>query len=386
MDGIISAIITIFFNIVKAFVDDKYLLLILVVIALICGIICIRFSTNRVWKYVSVFAFAIALLGTFVLICAYFDGKEQPPVENTDSPINTESVSLPSVPDVYETPGGVDPNAQHFNLGYKFFENGNYEDAIDELRQVENHFSDYEEAVNLLNQATDLYIDEAITKAESFIAEENYTASIEALRAAEKFIGNSDQISVALKENENLYKDDLFGKAQVSFEGNDWEAAVALLKEGLYLLPDDEEIILEIEKYEAYAPIYIYDLTTFQGDDWELYASVEDNLGNIHYNAVGSSYFRDDTRVYKINKEYSKIKGTLFIRMDEKNSEWNTTLQIIGDDKLLYTGIIKGGEEPIEFEVDISGVDELTVFFDWMASASYIGGFAAIGEFALYRY
>ena len=96
MDGIISAIITIFFNIVKAFVDDKYLLLILVVIALICGIICMRFSTNRVWKYVGVFAFAIALLGTFILICVYFDGKEPPPVENTDSPINTESVSLPS--------------------------------------------------------------------------------------------------------------------------------------------------------------------------------------------------------------------------------------------------------------------------------------------------
>ena len=126
-------------------------------------------------------------------------------------------------------------------------------------------------------------------------------------------------------------------------------------------------------------------LPIFKGDDWKLYDSVVDSVGTKHVNALGSTFFSDAERVYKLRGEYSRLQGTLFLRAECADAEWKTTLQIYGDGQLLFNTHIAGGDAPIPLDVDIAGVDTLTISYDWESSALYTNGFTAIGEAVLRR-
>ena len=107
--------------------------------------------------------------------------------------------------------------------------------------------------------------------------------------------------------------------------------------------------------------------------------AILDNLGNTQYNclyyyAYLGSYYIDNT--YKINGEYSRISGTLFLTYDNKNTTTKPTIEIYGDGKLLYTATVTGGVEPISFNVDLTGVLELKFYMR--------GSAGAISNFGLY--
>jgi hypothetical protein len=64
---------------------------------------------------------------------------------------------------------------------------------------------------------------------------------------------------------------------------------------------------------------------------------------------------------YLINKKYTKISGKFVLSYDYR-STGNGCLKIYGDNKLLYTSeVMKGGVLPIDFDVDISGVEKLRI-------------------------
>jgi hypothetical protein len=90
--------------------------------------------------------------------------------------------------------------------------------------------------------------------------------------------------------------------------------------------------------------------------------SFKDSTGNFCNRAIniftcGSSSSYTD---YLINKKYSKIKGKFILSFDSRSSEYNGNIKIYGDNKLLYTSaVMTGGELPIDFDVDITGVEKL---------------------------
>lgn len=350
---------------------DSFFGFIAVILAII-GLIpqFIRVRKIEVKLRTAILSVALLLIG-FILI---FRGLSTNNTNSVDSAINSPPAPI-----------SVDQQQQHYELGKAFFDSGNYEEAIVELKNILSDSEYYDKSQDLLDSATLSYVDSVLTEVQKNNNQNDYVSSLKQLNYANEFLGFSAEIAVELSETEELYRNSLFEQAAQSYYDSGWESAVSILETGLTWLPEDAEIQVKIDEYRAYEPVYLYNLPTFKGDDWSIYTSVEDNLGVTHYNAVGSSFFDDDIRIYKINGEYKRIEGTLFIRMEEKNSDWGSLFQIYGDDELIYSASIAGGEEPIPFSVDISQVDTLSIYYTWKASATYTDGFAAIGELALYR-
>lgn len=308
------------------------------------------------------------------------ENKEQSISQSSETAVS-ENIHISS--NVYAST--IPEDQQHYELGVAFKNNEDYKNAILELSKIEASSTYYEEAQNIVDIAKESYVNAVLNEVKQCNSVEDFEKSFQKMYEAEEILEFSTDISLELAETEELYRTSLLKKAEVAFETDRWEEAISVLEEGFEWLPDDSLIESEIRKYEEYAPVYIYNMPIFEGDDWTIYDSVEDNLGNTYNNAVSSSYFKDETRTYKMNGEYKRIKGTLFVRKEERNTDWGTLLQIIGDGNLLYSAQVSGGDEPISFNVDISNIEELSIFYTWMASATYTSGFTAIGDFAVYK-
>ena len=308
------------------------------------------------------------------------ENKEQSISQSSETAVS-ENIHISS--NVYAST--IPEDQQHYELGVAFKNNEDYKNAILELSKIEASSTYYEEAQNIVDIAKESYVNAVLNEVKQCNSVEDFEKSFQKMYEAEEILEFLTDISLELAETEELYRTSLLKKAEVAFETDGWEEAISVLEEGFEWLPDDSLIESEIRKYEEYAPVYIYNMPIFEGDDWTIYDSVEDNLGNTYNNAVSSSYFKDETRTYKMNGEYKRIKGTLFVRKEERNTDWGTLLQIIGDGNLLYSAQVSGGDEPISFNVDISNIEELSIFYTWMASATYTSGFTAIGDFAVYK-
>lgn len=115
-------------------------------------------------------------------------------------------------------------------------------------------------------------------------------------------------------------------------------------------------------------PIYLSDSST--GWSTRLINSsktVSDNIGNEYPGHIGVSYagtYATIGPVYKIDGKYNTIKGKYILFSGGKNTTYQSQIIIYGDDKQLYKSpVLKKGAEPVDFEVDISGVSNLKIIF-----------------------
>lgn len=135
-------------------------------------------------------------------------------------------------------------------------------------------------------------------------------------------------------------------------------------------------------KHTGQAPaVWVKDLDPFTGRAWSSYNG-KDNTGIQRSDAAAGRL----ENTYLINGQYSAISGTLFQTYDKKSSTGVSPLEIYGDGKLLYRAEVKGGIQPVDFYVDISGVLELKIVFDGEGMSSWGTSVdcAAIADFGLW--
>jgi len=89
--------------------------------------------------------------------------------------------------------------------------------------------------------------------------------------------------------------------------------------------------------------------------------SAKDNLGRT-YNYGYIKAYKDGFVEYKLNGEISRLTGTYFVPYKDRSTKHEGMLKIWGDGKLLYTSPeMTGGVEPIEVDVDLTGVLTLKI-------------------------
>ena len=123
------------------------------------------------------------------------------------------------------------------------------------------------------------------------------------------------------------------------------------------------------------------DLKPFTGSTFSAREIAIDNLSiersQCHEISVALS-----RRVYKINAQYSALHGTLFQSYERRNSTQTATFEVYGDGRLLYSATMTGGKEPIDFNIDITGVLELKIVTD--STYFNVNRFAYLSNVALY--
>lgn len=122
-----------------------------------------------------------------------------------------------------------------------------------------------------------------------------------------------------------------------------------------------------IGKHESSTPaVMLADMEPFYEEHYGFSRgkSVKDNRGNAHYDAIrlesGLSSYSEVVEEYKVNGKYRKMKGKL--TLESKSAKKSSWIEIYGDGQLLYTSPdVKGGSEPVDFEVDLTGVLTLRI-------------------------
>ncbi|MBR4865118.1 MAG: NPCBM/NEW2 domain-containing protein, partial [Clostridia bacterium] len=134
-------------------------------------------------------------------------------------------------------------------------------------------------------------------------------------------------------------------------------------------------------------PTYLTSLTPFYTDYGSTKLTgvvLQDKLGNSYFDCIEyigghfdlkknniSTFKKRDT--YVIGGKYSTFSGTVFVP-DTRTSFWDTeisdqdkskgsfALRIYGDDRLLYQSpVMISTQYPVVFELDVSGVDQLSI-------------------------
>ena len=142
-----------------------------------------------------------------------------------------------------------------------------------------------------------------------------------------------------------------------------------------------------IGKHSSDTPVgYLSQMDYFtKNGPWNFDQVTKDNLGREHTHSIcmpaGDTGYSGDI-TYRLNGNYSRLTATFYQKYDYRAStRYNgPTLIIYGDGKQLWQGSTGVGIDPVNIDIDISGVLELTLEYPR-------GGFAgcsALGDVALW--
>lgn len=296
--------------------------------------------------------------------------------------------------------------------------NGNYDGAYKKINEAIDVLG---EDTELTQKSRDYQLDSYIGRADAYAENNNFDEALAALDTAEQVLGGSSVISQkkgeiqrtrfyyqlnqydddedyeqaikflnsnngtygreeAFIEKSNFikvkYREQTLSTAAEKFGASGYSAAIDVLNKGLTVLPGDTTFLEKIEEYEKYIPINLFSLDYFNSSD-NSYNIVKgpyvetDNIGEVHSGSyeIGIGY-GDDWATYRINGNYSKLTGSFYILFENRSTKTDSILNIYGDDKLLYTVTITGGKEPVDFTVDISGVNYLKISYYWPSTWS----------------
>lgn len=148
-----------------------------------------------------------------------------------------------------------------------------------------------------------------------------------------------------------------------------------------------------IGKHASSAPTaYLSQLDYFnKSSTWYFDEISKDNLGNEHLHSLWNNGTIMNSKgarrsiTYKLNNQYSRLTGFYYQRYDNRDSEsytGPTILVISGDERELWRGSVASGVEPIPFDIDVTGVLELTL--EYPVSGNGPAYFACLGDVALW--
>lgn len=275
---------------------------------------------------------------------------------------------------------GVDSNAKGiYESALNDYNAGNYDAALSALNSVDSSWSDYKKASELRQKAVLGMLNE---KASGYMVAGNYEAIIQLVNANLDSVDGDAEIKRIYDSAVSSYRDKVTAEAEQTFQSSGYTKALSIVNSGLSVLNGDAVLLALKSQYEAMAPVSLTSLTPFLSEYRSAARSVgvtlSDKLGNTYDNCIEYDYGYDEDRgdIYVLNYAYSSFKGTIFVP-DERSSvydDWDSYyFKIFGDGKLLYTSPdMVSTQYPVDFDVDVSGVDQLTLKWDGGASTWYV--------------
>lgn len=251
-----------------------------------------------------------------------------------------------------------------YKSGISLMEAGNYADAVAELSKVLPEDSDYADACEKLETASENYVQDVIKRADESIAEDNYMKAASLLKDAIRIIPDDATLLAKLNTCEKNYIAKVISDADAVFtDYTKYEDALRIIQAGMQNYPDNDELSLKYEYYLEYTPVSVFDLNTFtvERGGLDVYDNITDNMQNTYEKAY---YHRSNksSNTYDIMKEYNIFRATVAIPNISQGSESNASIIIYGDGKVLWKKTdISGSLKPFDIDVDVTGVTDLKI-------------------------
>ena len=246
----------------------------------------------------------------------------------------------------------------------KYVQNGEYEIALELLENAQALLPNAAELQELHNTTYAAYrtfiSTTAIEGAEEYTANGDYESAINVLRDAISKIEEDVELATLLSQYEEKYCDYIIQQANAALELEGYQSAISIIKQAQDILPNNDSLKSAIVFYESYAPVYLANLEYFDQEyDWyKVLESDMDNLGNEYHNSIACRYL-DNT--YILNGDYSRLCGTLYQRYEYRDRDHNGHMEVYADGVLIFSEKMSAGIYPINFELDVIDVNELRI-------------------------
>lgn len=266
---------------------------------------------------------------------------------------------------------------EKYTEGLEKLEAGQYEAAIECFDEVSWSDCNHTDAKDKTEQAKIKIKEQKISDATKKVDEKEYVDALQILEEVIDEYGEDKEIKALLEMCETEYVDVTIKQAEEAFKkiSTDWEKSVKIIKQAQQYFPDNEKLEKQIEKYEKYAPVSLYDMHLFnQSSNYRL-DSATDNMGKTYGNAMAhtsSGTIRDWQTgkliassmfaVFLLEKNYNELSFDIAVEESDSDEWCVMTVKIYGDGKLLYNaGGLSGKTRPFNKTIDVTGVDELKV-------------------------
>lgn len=257
-----------------------------------------------------------------------------------------------------------------------YVESGNYVLALDLLKTLKedslfaNDPSIIASIQNQINNIQEIYAEECCALANEYWENGNINSALNTLEEANQICENNLLIESTTNNIQQAYKNYILSQAANIYSSDGYQSAISVLTDGLSVLGQDEEILVAIDEYQQKKPVYLSNLDYYKsGGEGIFYFSDSktDNFGDEHsdviYTLAGfSPTTSTSSQTYRINQNYNRITGTVFLSHYDRDTQYSGYIEILGDDISLFkANNITSGFEPTPFDLDISYVTDLEI-------------------------
>lgn len=259
-----------------------------------------------------------------------------------------------------------------YSKGTNYYYLGDYDNAMEFFSGVSTDDIYFEDVGIMIGDCASKYLDSALEDVDAEIASGEYDSAAEHLNSQIEvlnyyFFDHEEILSDILKEKTESYAN----KAEENFNNKKINAAVNNMNLALALDPNNTNYQAQKAKYEEYLPFELYkenNILKMSSSASIRYYNMLTANDNSEQEKVIVYYtmptYNDSVKsyTYKLGGKYDNIKGTFFLRQEDKNEEWPVYFEIYGDRDKIYTSPkLYAGVLPTEINVDVSGIDTLEI-------------------------
>ena len=150
---------------------------------------------------------------------------------------------------------------------YEYKTESDYESAIADFSNVIADDSGYDNALTMIGECVDGYIDSTLAAVDESISNGDISGGVELLNSAKAYLDSCgvDSTEIQQKIDETLvtYADNYAQKAEAAFKEHDVNGAIGNIEVAMELQPDNADYKTKYDTYQQYLPFYLYDEDSF---------------------------------------------------------------------------------------------------------------------------
>ncbi len=295
--------------------------------------------------------------------------------------------------------------------GDEYYENGDYEEAIEELSKIPEGSENYEEAQTKLNQAYAEYISSTVATAKRYNSSKNYKQAIQVVNTAYDILPDSvdtTELDTVKEESLASYKTEIANEVAELTENESWSEAFNVIDEAidfddneffqnlkisteddyvkvitatvqnhldnedyisakrvvenaLTVLPSNSDLKSLKSNVDKATPIYLLDVCKpYESDRYNEYVNGEViKMGGVSYTNAFSLYHENGYALFNIASNYTALNFT--VGHCDGSSMSAATIKIYCDGILKEEFTMNAEDLPRRVSVDVTGVSQLKI-------------------------
>ena len=246
-----------------------------------------------------------------------------------------------------------------------------YDEAIEFFAEVSDADSQYDAAVTMISECTDLYVQSILKEADEYFAEGNIEEALFTLQNTRELLEKSISAELTDKIYATIasYAETYMQKAEEYLKAGDFTAAVGHVEAAIAINPNGGYESM-LEEYKKYLPFKLYLSENILSAEGLYKSGSEAAIDRKNYdNCILYSWWKNATpksATYYLGGNYDTVDGVFFTTAKSASYQFDgyAYIEAYGDGKLLYTSPSMNCESlPETISFSVTGVQKLEIRF-----------------------